>query len=129
MSQPVIVFHHKGDLRKTDTFLKMVRKRDSIHILGKYGRMGVDRLNEATPRDTGETAVSWYYTIERNGHDYRLIWKNSNLSEGIPIVVLLQYGHGTRGGTYVEGRDFINPALRPVFDALAEELWREVRRL
>lgn len=123
---PVIIFRHKGDLKKTDTFLRKMLRRDSMSILNKYGKIGVDRLLQYTPKDTGETALSWGYRIEKKGHEYKLIWTNSNISDGFPVAILIQYGHGTTGGTYVEGRDFINPALKDVFDELAEELWKEV---
>lgn len=123
---PVITFDSKGDYRKTDAFLRKLLNRDSMSILRKYGELGVERLREATPKQTGLTANSWSYQIEKRGHDYTLTWTNSNIAEWIPVVILLQYGHGTRGGTWVEGRDFINPALRPIFDELSQELRREV---
>lgn len=95
-------------------------------ILNKYGEIGVERLRAATPVDSGVTADSWSYEIKKDGHNYALIWTNSNMAEWIPVVILLQYGHGTRGGTWVEGRDFINPALRDVFEDLSRELRGEV---
>lgn len=122
----VITFDSKGDYRKTDAFLRKLLNRDSMSILRKYGELGVERLREATPKRTGRTANSWSYTIDKRGHDYTLTWTNSNIAEWIPVVILIQYGHGTRGGTWVEGRDFINPALRPIFDELSKELRREV---
>lgn len=97
-----------------------------MHILKKYGELGVQRLAEATPKATGKTSQSWSYEIQRSGNDYTLTWNNSNIAEWVPVVILLQYGHGTRGGTWVEGRDFINPAIRPIFEELSRELRREV---
>lgn len=121
-----ITFSSKGDLRKTDAFLHKLLHRDSMAILKKYGELGVERLREVTPKRTGKTAASWAYHIEKSGHNYTLTWTNSNIADWIPVVILLQYGHGTRGGTWVEGRDFINPAIRPIFDELSKELGKEV---
>lgn len=122
----IITFDSKGDYKKTDAFLRKLLRRDSMAILKKYGELGVEQLREATPKRTGKTANSWSYRIEKKGHDYTLTWVNSNIAEWVPVVILLQYGHGTRGGTWVEGRDFINPAIRPIFDELSKELRREV---
>lgn len=121
-----ITFNSKGDYKKTDSFLRKLLHRDSMAILNKYGEIGVERLRAATPVDSGVTADSWSYEIKKDGHNYALIWTNSNMAEWIPVVILLQYGHGTRGGTWVEGRDFINPALRDVFEDLSRELRGEV---
>lgn len=124
----MITFTQKGNFNKTDTFLKRLRKRDYISILEKYGEIGVNALAKATPKDTGETSESWEYTIEKKENQVKLIWKNTNVTaDGVPIVVFIQYGHVTRGGTYVEGRDFINPVMRPIFDKIAEELWNEIK--
>lgn len=123
---PLITFDSKGNYKKTDAFLRKLLNRDSMAILRKYGELGVERLREATPKRTGLTANSWAYRIEKRGYDYTLTWTNSNIAEWVPVVILLQYGHGTKGGTWVEGRDFINPALRPIFDELSQELRREV---
>ena len=123
---PILIFQYKGDWGKTKSFLKHILRRKTEAILQKYGKLGVGHLVEATPKDTGLTAASWDYHIERKGDDFRLVWTNSNVNRGIPIAILIQYGHGTTGGTYVEGRDYINPALRPIFDQIAEELWKEV---
>lgn len=95
-------------------------------ILEKYGREGAKALENATPVKTGLTAASWSYRVEKNGNGYSVSWFNGNVSNGIPIVILLQYGHGTTGGTYVQGVDFINPALAPIFEKLAEAIWKEV---
>lgn len=122
-----ITFETKGDFKKTDTFLKRLIERDPVSILDKYGALGIERLREYTPKETGLTADSWTYRIERDSLGYSIKWYNTNRTDtGIPIVILLQYGHGTRGGTWVEGRDFINPALRTVFLQMAKELRKEV---
>ena len=124
----MITFIQKGDFKKTNTFLKRLQKRDYISILNKYGEIGINALAGATPKDTGETAASWTYTIEKKNDEVRLVWKNTNTTDtGIPIVIFIQYGHATRGGTYVEGRDFINPVMQPIFDRIAEELWNEIK--
>lgn len=121
----------KGDWNKTFNFLNKASK-SVFHrsLFEKYGEMGVRALREATPKDTGDTANSWSYEIEETEGSVRIIWKNtSTTKDGIPIVVLLHYGHGTRNGGYVQGRDFINPAMRPVFDNIAEKAWEEVVKL
>lgn len=116
----------KGDWKKTEVFLQNVKKFDPIPILQRYGEIGVSELVTATPRDTGLTAASWYYEIEKTKDGYILNWNNSNVVSGMNIALLIQYGHGTNSGTYVQGRDYINPALRDIFDNLAIQLWREV---
>lgn len=122
----MIHFHHRGDFRKTEKLLKKSLGRDYRLVLEKYGRQGVEALSSATPKDTGETAASWYYEIIQNQDGLSVIWNNSNVNRGVNIAIILQYGHGTRNGGYVQGRDYINPALRPVFDRLAEAAWKEV---
>lgn len=121
-----IVFTQKGDFSKTTGFLE--RCRESVHrgILDKYGQEGVRALQEATPKDTGVTADSWSYEIIRGNNEVKIVWSNSNSADGIPIVVLIQYGHATGSGGYVQGRDFINPAIKPIFDAIAENSWKEL---
>ena len=94
--------------------------------LKQYGEQGVEALRKATPKDSGKTADSWYYVINRDGDKVRIDFKNSNVNEGVPIAIILQYGHGTGGGGYVEGRDYINPVVQPIFDAIAKEAWKEV---
>lgn len=128
--RPLLVLHHKGDLSKTDTWLRRAQKMDPYSVLNRWGQVGVDRLVEATPKDTGKTSESWSYKVVRTKGGWSIEWSNSNLTvTGIPIAILLQYGHGTRGGTWVEGRDFINPTLRPIFDNIAKELWKEVEQI
>lgn len=105
---------------------KIIKDKSTYRILSKYGEMGVLALSRATPEDSGETARSWSYEIEKTDSGYRLVWKNSNVNKGVPIAIILQYGHGTRNGGYVQGRDYINPALVPVFDGIAADSWKEM---
>lgn len=121
-----IRFRHYGDLKSTDKLLRKLLHRDSMTLLRRYGERGVQALREATPKRSGKTADCWGYDIIKNGHNYRLIWTNSNTKEGYAVALLIQYGHGTRGGTFVSGQDYINPALRPVLQELGEALWGEV---
>ena len=106
--------------------MKNVQKAAKVDILDKYGRAGVAALSSATPVDSGLTAESWYYKIERSNQSARIIFLNSNVNDGVQIAVILQYGHGTGSGGWVEGRDYINPAIQPIFEKLADEAWREV---
>lgn len=124
----MISFKQKGDFSKTINFLNSVQKNDAIKILERYGREGVNALAAATPVDTGKTASSWYYTISQSNKGYSISFNNSNIQNGIPIAIILQYGHGTRNGGWVEGRDYINPAIQPIFDRLANSVWKEVTR-
>lgn len=117
----------KGNFNNTEKFLKKMKEPFYYSILNEYGRRGVEALREATPKDTGKTAESWHYEVLTNGKRIKLRWYNDNMAEaGMPIAVLIQYGHVTKNGGYVEGRDYINPALRPIFDSIASLLWREV---
>lgn len=116
----------KGNFDKTERFLKKASKAEYLNILDKYAREGVTALSNATPVDSGLTASSWNYTIEKNAGGYSIYWTNSNINDGVNIAVILQYGHGTGTGGYVQGRDYINPAIRPVFDRIAEAAWKEV---
>jgi len=116
----------KGDFSKTTTFLKVATSKAYLGILDDYGRRGVEALKLATPMDSGETASSWDYKITRNPNRITITWTNSVMAGSTPLAILLQYGHGTRNGGYVQGRDFINPAIRPIFDDLANELWKTI---
>ena len=116
----------RGDWSKTTSFLERCLNVLKLGQLDSYGRLGVSVLENATPKDTGNTASSWYYQIVRTSNGVAIEWNNSNLKEGIPVVILLQYGHGLHQGGYVEGIDFITPALRPVFDQIAEDAWKEL---
>lgn len=115
-----------GSFKKTDSFLAKLLKVDITTTLHKYGREGVAALSRATPVDSGLAASSWGYEVTRDRGGASLTWTNSNIEGGIPVVVLIQFGHGTRNGGYVQGIDFINPALRPVFDRIIANLWKEV---
>ena len=124
----MITFRQKGDFSKLTRFLE--RAKEAIHLgdLDKYGRQGVAALSSATPVDSGLTAKSWYYEIENKNGSATITFNNSNIQNGVPIAIILQYGHGTRNGGWVEGRDYINPAIQPIFDEIANEAWREVTK-
>ena len=122
----MISIRQKGDFSKLTTYLGKAKKAIKLSELEKYGQEGVAALASATPVDTGLTARSWYYTVQREGGKIAIQFNNSNIQNGVPIAVILQYGHGTRNGGWVEGRDYINPAIQPVFDKIAERAWREV---
>lgn len=116
-----------GTPGKTEAYLASIRNLNILGALDQYGRMGVEALSSATPVESGETARSWYYKVVRNGNIFAIEWHNSHQTEtGAPIAILLQYGHGTGTGGYVQGRDFINPAMRPVMDKIANEVWKVV---
>jgi hypothetical protein len=115
-----------GDFNKTEKYLSRLTQGDLSLILNKYGSLGVNALSNATPIDSGLTAESWYYTLEVRPGYSSIRWHNHNQVDGIPIAILLQYGHGTRNGGYVHGRDYIMPAIQPIFDEIATEAWREV---
>lgn len=125
----MIGVRHKGDFSKTTNFLKRMNQRNVIGILEKYGKEGVAALASATPVDTGRTANSWYYKIEQTATSATLKFCNSNIQNGIPIAIILQYGHGTRNGGWVQGRDYINPAIQPIFDRITKDAWGEVTKL
>lgn len=127
-SFPTIKFSYSGDLNKTRNFLKSLQQKKFLSKLDKYGRMGVEALRDATPKDTGTTANSWDYIIEDTGDAVTITWTNSNENRSIPIALLIQYGHGTGTGGWVAGRDYINPALRPIFDEIAKSAWEEVTK-
>lgn len=116
----------KGSFKNTEAFLKKSKKLNIDDVLNKYGRLGVSVLSNATPTRTGKTAASWYYTISQKRGECRIIWRNSNVVDGTPVAILIQYGHATSNGGFVEGRDFVNPAMRPIFDAIADDVWKVV---
>lgn len=116
----------KGDFSKTNGFLKRVMKLDFVSLLKKYAEEGVEALSEATPVRTGLTAASWTYEIVKEPGKITIYWNNTNVQRGIPIAVILDYGHGTANGGYVQGRHYISPAIQPVFDRIAEAAWKEV---
>lgn len=125
----MISFRQKGDFSKVTRYLVNVKKAVRRANLDKYGRRGVAALKSATPVDSGLTAESWYYEIVRTNGSVAITFNNSNIQNGVPIAIILQYGHGTGTGGWVEGRDYINPSIQPFFDSIAEEAWREVTRL
>ena len=125
----MISFRQKGDFSKLTRYLEKAKSKAHLSILDKYGKLGVAALASATPTDTGLTARSWYYKIEHTEGRATLSFLNSNIQNGIPIAIILQYGHGTGTGGWVEGRDYINPAIRPIFDKIANEAWKEVTRV
>ena len=125
----MISFRHKGDFSKLTRFLERAKEVVHLGCLDKYGREGVAALASATPVDTGLTADSWYYKITNDGQSAKVTFCNSNIQNGVPIAIILQYGHGTRNGGWVQGRDYVNPAVQPIFDKLANEAWREVTKL
>ena len=125
----MISFRHKGDFKKTTRYLERAKQAVHLGILDKYGREGVAALASATPMDTGKTASSWYYEIENNKGSTTITFNNSNIQNGVPIAIILQYGHGTGTGGWVEGRDYINPAIQPIFDRIVTEAWKEVTKL
>lgn len=122
----MLVFKQTGDLKKTYQFLKRVSKKWYLSILNKYGELGVSALEKTTPKKTGKTAESWEYKIIQSNGNIKLSFNNSNVNEGVPIAIVIQYGHVTPSGSYIEGIDYINPALKPVFNKLAEDLFKEV---
>lgn len=125
----MITLKQKGDFSKVTGYLERVREVAKVGVLDKYGREGVAALAAATPVDTGKTASSWYYKVENKNGSATLSFFNSNIQNGVPIAIILQHGHGTNNGGWVPGRDYINPAIKPIFDRIAKEVWREVTKL
>ena len=125
----MISFRHKGDLSKTTRFLEKAKRAFRLSDLDKYGRAGVEALAAATPVESGLTASSWEYKIESKNGSITITFYNTNIQNGVPIAIILQYGHGTGTGGWVEGRDYINPAIQPIFDTIANDAWREVTKL
>ena len=116
----------QGDFKKTTTFLETMKSGKIFSDLHRYGRMGVDRLSSATPRDTGRAATSWGYQIGHTNGVHAVSWFNTDVEGNVNVAVIIQYGHGTGTGGYVVGRDYINPALRPLFDQAVNDIWRQV---
>lgn len=125
----MITFRQKGDFSKMTRFLEKAKEAVRLGELDKYGREGVAALASATPVDSGLTAQSWSYQIEHKNGSFTISFYNSNVNDGVSIAIILQYGHGTRNGGWVQGRDYINPAIQPIFDKIAESAWREVTKL
>lgn len=122
----MLTITHSGDYSNIEKFLRFIDQEKYIKTIYQYAKRGVDALSSATPIDSGKTASSWTSEIVIGKNSVNIYWNNENVNNGVNIAVILQYGHGTRNGGYVQGRDYINPAIRPVFDKMAEELWREV---
>ena len=125
----MITFRQRGDFSKLTNFME--RAKEAVHLgnLDKYGQDGVAALASATPVDTGQTANSWHYKIEQKNGSVSIGFYNTNIQNGVPIAIILQYGHATRNGGWVQGRDYINPAIQPIFDKIADTAWREVTKL
>ena len=125
----MISFRQKGDFSKLTSFLENAKGAVKFRGLNRYGDEGVAALKSATPVNSGLTANSWFYKIEEEKGSISIVFHNSNIQNGVPIAVILQYGHGTRNGGWVQGRDYINPAIQPIFDKIANEAWKEVTKL
>lgn len=125
----MITFRQKGDFSKLSRYLEKVKEAAKVGVLDKYGQAGVAALSSATPVESGLTAQSWHYEIEHTKSSAVIRFLNSNVNKGVPIAIILQYGHGTGTGGWVEGRDYINPAIQPIFDNIAEDAWKEVTKL
>lgn len=122
----MITITQKGNFKRTEKFFEWATKKDFDSILRKYGEIGVAALRESTPKDTGKTADSWKYTIGRNDSGAVIYWENTNINDRVNIALILQYGHGTNNGGYVKGIDYINPTIKPLFEQMTEEIWKEV---
>lgn len=125
----MISFRQKGDFSKLNSFLEKSKEVIKLSTLDKYGREGVRILENATPKDTGKTSKSWYYEIIRTKDSVTITFNNSNIQNEVPIAIILQYGHATRNGGWVEGIDYINPSVKPLFERLAKDSWEEVKRV
>lgn len=125
----MISFSNTGDFSKTFNFLNKISKSNITNILNKFGKEGVDALSKNTPKDSGLTATSWNYKISNSKGSATISWYNTNVVNDVSIAIILQYGHGTQNGGWIEGRDYINPAMKPIFDKIADEAWKEVTRI
>lgn len=125
----MIRFKHKGNLKKTKNTIRKMKDIEIVKILSAYGEKGVEALSIATPKDTGKTSRSWKYFLEKTRTGWNIVWTNDNMSGGTSIAVLIQFGFVTSRGAYVSGRDYINPAMQPVFDELIKNMWEEVTRV
>lgn len=124
----MISFEQEGDFKNLEKLLSFSKRANIDKILNHYAELGVQALQEATPVRTGKTASSWTYKVERDSGGAKIVWSNTNVNKGENIAILLQYGHGTGTGGYIRGIDYINPAMKPIFDKLAEDLWMEVSK-
>lgn len=125
----MIKFKQKGDFKKVNSYFERLEEAIHVGCLDRFGKAGVDALSKATPVDSGLTASSWDYEVEHSKNSVRLSFYNTNIQNGVPIAVVLQYGHGTKNGGWVEGSDYINPAIRPIFNRIANESWKEITKL
>ena len=125
----MISFRQKGDFSKLSRYFERVKEAAKIGVLDKYGQEGVAALASATPVDSGKTANSWYYEIKCQNGLVSIEFKNANINKGVNIAIIIQYGHGTGTGGWVQGRDYINPAIQPIFDKIADDAWKEVTKL
>lgn len=125
----MIVIKQSGSFKNTERFLSRASRLNIKQKFEEYGRQGVAALASATPVDSGLTASSWDYEVRITRNSYTLTWTNSNVVNGVPIAIVLQYGHATKNGGFVQGRDYINPAIKPIFDKIANDIWKEVTSL
>lgn len=124
----MINIESQGSFENTENFLKRMSRSDIVSVLNRYGNEGVNALANATPTDSGLTAQSWRFEVVKDRGGYSLIFRNTHVHSGRPVAILIQYGHGTGGGGYVQGRDYINPVIRPLFDRIANDVWKEVTK-
>lgn len=125
----MITIKQSGDYSRLTSYLERIKEAFNLGILNKYGREGVKALSSVTPKDTGLTAASWSYKIEKTANGVAISFHNTNIQNGVPIAIILQYGHVTSTGGYVQGRDYINPVIRPLFDKIANDAWKEVTKV
>lgn len=125
----MIKIWQKGDFSKTFRFLNKLENYNFIDKLNRCGKKGTEALAAATPKDTGLTSQSWEYEVKSTKDTVTVTFTNTNIQNGVPIAVILQYGHATKNGYWVEGIDYINPALKPVFEEIADEIWEEVKKV
>ena len=118
----------KGSFKNSYRFMQFLLRKEYLRRINAYGERGVEALRAATPVDSGKTANSWYYTVDTSFNSVRITWRNSNIAGRVPVAILLQYGHATPSGTFVQGNDFVNPALKETFKQIADDLWKEVER-
>lgn len=124
----IITVKHKGSFKNTEKFFNRSLKRDYMKVLRKYGDAGVELLKQATPKDSGITSESWGYEIQQSNGQVSIIWTNNNENDGVNIAILIIYGHGLHNGGYVQGNDFVTPAIRPLLGQMADNVWREVTK-
>lgn len=124
----MISFNNNGDFSKTIKFLNKSINGVELRYLNRFGKEGVDALSKNTPMDSGLTSSSWRYEIKKSKGRTTISWYNSNVIDGVPIAIILQYGHGTQNGGWIEGRDYINPVMRPIFDKITKQAWEEVTK-